>query len=254
MTGPASPVGSLVENPVDELGKDPALDRLLDAHVLAPIPEGLAARIIATVPGLPQIPVEADNDRVEIATVPSADARPGSRWRRYAVPVGLGGLAAAAASLAAVFLASAQGWQAPAASAPEAAPALAAAAPAALPSGAPPALAEAPALPADARLPARRTPAATPVLALGKAGGEVAAPGVPAPVASAPAMATLASNSLNPEASEPPIQQLSPTEAAEIERRAARRAAREEAPLPGGMPAPALGLRPTPVSDSDAPR
>lgn len=229
---------------------DSALDRALDQFSAPPMPDGLAARIIATVPGLPQLPPEEDD--VAPAAVPSPAP---ARWRRYVVPVGLGGLAAAAASLAAVFLSGAQGWQAPAMGAPDSAgPAVAAAAPSPAPS-----LAALPnpaaSVPAPAHLPTRQTPAATPVLAIAKT---PAAPASPATTASdRPAESgapVLAAGVGNPEAAEPPISQISPAEAAEIERRNARRAAREESPVPGASPAPALGIRATPVSTRPDPR
>ncbi|MBC2667440.1 hypothetical protein H7F51_18130 [Novosphingobium flavum] len=278
MSGRTSSVDGSVENLWEDPAEAAALDRLLGAHRVA-VPEGLAARIIAAVPQLPQLPAEPDIPppaEVPIAVEAAVTAGAASvtalhaqaplnsgaaRWRRFAVPVGLGGLAAAAASLAAVFLVSAQGWQAPGA-AETAAPAVAVADPVATAPLAAPELAAAPApvLPADAHLTARRTPAATPVLALGKVDAVPVAidPGAPPPAPSSSAAPELASNSLNPEAAEPPIPQLSPAEAAEVERRATRREAREArretAPLPGVSPVPAMGLRATSIAVTPADR
>lgn len=259
MTGGLSSVGGPVDNRVHRLGKsgadeparERALDRALDSLPVPPMPEGLAARIAATVPHLPQLSAGPEPE-----PVPAVLAPPVPRWRRYAVPVGLGGLAAVAASLAAVFLVSAQGWQAPGAAVSESAPPVVAAAGDAPAPEASPAVVPGAALPADVHLPARRTPAATPVLALGKAGdGAASAAATLAPAPAESAAAALAANALNPEAGEPPIPQLTPAEAAAIEHRAARRAAREDAPLPGAAGAvPALGLRAIPASAPAGPR
>lgn len=239
MSGPADPVGQAVDNPADTLLEERALNRALEQLPPVSVPEGLAGRIIATVSQLSQFPAEQEAPE-PVADVAAPALTP--PWRRYAVPVGLGGLTAIAASLAAVFLASAQGWQAPGAGVPEGVPTVAVApAPAAAPSLAAVVPEPAPALPVAVPFPARRTPAVTPVVALGKAEESAAAGDAPALPASA---AVLAENAANPEASEPPIPQLSPAEAAEVERRAARRAARDEGPLPGATAAPSLGFRP----------
>jgi hypothetical protein len=221
---------------------DPLETFLRQADPAAPMPEGLAARIIAAVPQLPQAGVEpvsrigaaplADHVANDTAPEPLAVAP----RRRYLVPLGLGVLATAAASLAAVFLSSAQGWQGPAL-APQAgsAPAVAVEArPAPAPAAARPAALPAPELAkggeSGAGTPAIR-PAVTPVLAQSSA-APVVLPADPSP----------APQELAIHGDDAPIQQLSPAEAAAIERRAEQRAARETRSQPGTAPV-AMGLR-----------
>jgi hypothetical protein len=225
------------------------MDRLLtQGDPAVPMPDGLAARIKAAVPLMPQMGPEpvariggdaAAPATPAVAAGGSAVVTPLVRRRRYLVPLGLGALTAVAASLAAVFLSSAQGWQAPAMAptadngtviavqAPEPAAPDGPGQPAALPvrqlaAGKAASSAAAPAI----------RPGATPVLAQATAPAVV----LPADPASVPAQ------ELAIHGDDAPIQQLNPAEAAAIERRADRRAAREAAAEPAGAPV-AMGLR-----------
>jgi len=166
-------------------------------------------------------------------------ARP--RLRRYAVPLGLGALAAVAATLAAMFLASAQGWQGPALAPQDGAPTVAAdaplPAPAAMSSAARPRLAAA----RERRAPPLR-PAATPVIA------QAAVLAVPALAVSESASASV-SVAHAAEAAGPPVEQPGPADV----RRLAREADSASAPSAPGV----MGYRsstPIVITPASAPR
>lgn len=240
-------------------GRDPLDDLLAAGDPASAVPRDLAARIISAVPLLPQQEAEPI---VRIGDLPLQDEVPmpaaalaGRRPRRWLVPLGLGGVMAMAASLAAIFLSSAQGWQglalSPADDAPANAPVVAIDQPLPAPVGSSvPVTLPVPELAAtaprrDAGKPAIR-PAAPPVLT------QVAAPTAPA---AAPAPVASLAAELAIHADDSPLPQLSPSEAAAIERRAERRAAREAAEAPPGSAAPAtgMGLRAGPIVQTSTP-
>lgn len=189
---------------------------------------------------------EAVSDR------PESDAPTGrARWRRYAVPAGLGAVVAVAGSVAAVLISGAQGWQAPAlAPTGGGAVAIPAASPepveveaGMIPVAQAPAVLEGPA--GKGRLAANGSPARPRRLALRPAATPVMAPaGLPLATVTGAASPSEpgAPAGLPEEAGEPQMAQMSQAEADAIERRNLRRAAREG--MMGGGPArTGMGLR-----------
>jgi len=232
------------------------LDHLMsEGDPAGSIPERLTARIIANVPKLPQVGPEPvariGADPADAPMVQRAVALPRfAPRRRFFVPLGLAAITAAAASLAAVFLSSAQGWQGPAMM-PAADNAPAVAAQVASPGAGTPSVAGVFPVPELAASGPGRVaaglairPAATPVLAQG-AVLPTAVPTAPVEASSAPVP------ELAIHGDDAPIQQLGPAEAAAIERRADRRAAREAPAEPPAAPV-AMGLRGGPAVQTGA--